>query len=56
MTIWTKYNTLLRKVFTKEIDRLSNENNIDALNDLIVILKAYDFVEEIELIKQIIEK
>lgn len=56
ITIWTKYNTLLRKVFTKEIDRLSNENNIDALNDLIAILKAYDFVEEIELIKQIIEK
>lgn len=56
ITIWTKYNTLLRKVFAKEIDRLSNENNIDALNDLIAILKAYDFVEEIELIKQIIEK
>ena len=56
ITIWTKYNTLLRKVFAKEIDRLINENNIDALNDLIAILKAYDFVEEIELIKQIIEK
>lgn len=54
--IWNKYDNLLKKVFSIEIKRLSKQNNIEELNKLIDTLKAYDFVEEIELIKQIIEK
>lgn len=54
--IWDKYNTLLRKVFAKEINILTSKNNIDGLNNLIAVLNDYDFKDEIELIKQIIEK
>ena len=54
--IWDKYNTLLRKVFAKEINILTSKNNIDGLNNLIAVLNDYGFKDEIELIKQIIEK